>query len=323
MTRYDIIGDVHGEATELKTLLDCLDYQRDGDGVYRHPERTAVFIGDLVDRGPEQLEVLQIVKAMVDAGAAQIVMGNHEFNAICYAMGLRERTDDNKRQHAEFLKIPEEQRELYLEWFKTFPLWLELPGPDEGSRIRVVHACWHEESIQVVLDATGGSGLLTEDQHFADAMKKHEKHPLYQAVEKLLKGPEIDLLEYGQQPFFDRAMKQRHEARLRWWKPDARTLREIADVRKVQTADREEYPDLPDEPVEDRHRDHTYRDDIPVFFGHYSLDWDDHPEDCSDYTACVDFNGKLVAYRWDGEPTITPRNYEPQTSDVGAETPSG
>ena len=85
MIQYDIIGDVHGRATKLKALLGELGYQQDGSGVYRHPERTAVFVGDLVDRGTEQLEALQLVKAMVDAGSAQIVMGNHEFNAICWA----------------------------------------------------------------------------------------------------------------------------------------------------------------------------------------------------------------------------------------------
>ena len=54
-------------------------------GAFRHPERQAIFVGDLIDRGPEQLRVLATVKAMVDAGSAQIVMGNHEFNAVAYA----------------------------------------------------------------------------------------------------------------------------------------------------------------------------------------------------------------------------------------------
>lgn len=85
MTGYDIIGDVHGCAFELMELLGRLGYERDGDGPYRHPERTAVFIGDLVDRGEDQLRVLEIVKGMHDGGSAQVLMGNHEFNAICFA----------------------------------------------------------------------------------------------------------------------------------------------------------------------------------------------------------------------------------------------
>ena len=48
---------------------------------YRHPDRQAIFVGDLIDRGDEQLQVLQIAKDMVDAGSAQIVMGNHELRS--------------------------------------------------------------------------------------------------------------------------------------------------------------------------------------------------------------------------------------------------
>lgn len=47
------------------------------DGTYRHPSRTAIFVGDLIDCGPNQLRVLQTVKAMVDAGSARTVPGNH------------------------------------------------------------------------------------------------------------------------------------------------------------------------------------------------------------------------------------------------------
>src|SRR6202008_3839311 len=87
VTGYDIIGDVHGCATHLTDLLDALGYrENDWTGAYRHPQRQAIFVGDLIDRGGEQLRVLEIVKRMVDSGSAQIVMGNHEFNAIAYSI---------------------------------------------------------------------------------------------------------------------------------------------------------------------------------------------------------------------------------------------
>ncbi|PRC53368.1 metallophosphatase, partial [Mycobacterium sp. ITM-2017-0098] len=82
MHGYDIIGDVHGCATKLEALLVDLGYRDDArNGAYRHPHRTAIFVGDLIDRGTEQLRVLEVAKAMADAGTAQVVMGNHEFNA--------------------------------------------------------------------------------------------------------------------------------------------------------------------------------------------------------------------------------------------------
>jgi len=76
---FDIIGDVHGCHQELADLLDSLGYQPAADGAWRHPAgRTAVFLGDLVDRGPDTAGVLRTVIAMVEAGTALCVPGNHE-----------------------------------------------------------------------------------------------------------------------------------------------------------------------------------------------------------------------------------------------------
>ncbi len=80
---FDIIGDVHGCHQELATLLDQLGYPETnlpGLGhVRRHPDgRKAVFVGDLVDRGPDTPEVLRTVMAMVEAGSALCVPGNHD-----------------------------------------------------------------------------------------------------------------------------------------------------------------------------------------------------------------------------------------------------
>ena len=130
MTEYDIIGDVHGCATKLIGLLETLSYEiNDKTGAYSHPQRQAIFVGDLIDRGDEQLRVLEIIKSMVDSGSAQIVMGNHEFNAIAYATEypagsgqyLRPHTPKNEKQHRAFLEqVTGPTRTAYLEWFNTF-----------------------------------------------------------------------------------------------------------------------------------------------------------------------------------------------------------
>ena len=80
---YDIIGDIHGHADELVELLELLGYE-DRNGHYRHPTRTAVFVGDFIDRGPQIREVLRLVRTMCESGSALAVMGNHEFNALAY-----------------------------------------------------------------------------------------------------------------------------------------------------------------------------------------------------------------------------------------------
>ncbi|MFI9773221.1 polynucleotide kinase-phosphatase [Streptomyces sp. NPDC051956] len=82
---FDIIGDVHGCAFELETLLTRLGYT---DGV--HPEgRTAVFVGDLVDRGPDSPGVLRRVMSMVKSGHALCVPGNHENKFGRYLKGRK------------------------------------------------------------------------------------------------------------------------------------------------------------------------------------------------------------------------------------------
>lgn len=320
VTNYDIIGDIHGCATKLEALLDELGYRQDDAEVYRHPERTAVFVGDLVDRGDGQLRVLQVVKAMVDAGSAHVVMGNHEFNAIAWAMGLRPHNEKNTKQHAAFLdQLTEEHQRYYVNWFTTLPLWLELPGP-----IRVVHACWHEESMAVVEKSCGGP-RLTVDQHYIDASTKD--HPLYWAVETLLKGPEISLVDHGCDPYWDKDGHRRGNARIRWWDHDAMTLRQLAETRGALTQSGEPYPDPPDRAVDGAERSYVYTDRIPLFYGHYWRTWEPtHRDDWTTYTACVDFSavkgGTLVAYRWNGEPEIHWENYAPHDPAIVAPAPS-
>ena len=82
---YDVIGDVHGQADKLERLLRQLGYMETpqpqhprGQSLWSHPDRQAIFIGDLIDRGPAQIRTVDLVRAMVDAGAAQMVLGNHE-----------------------------------------------------------------------------------------------------------------------------------------------------------------------------------------------------------------------------------------------------
>jgi hypothetical protein len=317
----DIIGDVHGHVKPLRALLGRLGYQIDpADGVYRHPQRRAIFVGDLIDRGSEQREVLQLVKAMVDGDSADIVMGNHEFNAIAYATPnpnqpnefLRKNTEKNRTQHSAFLgQLDDDERRSWIDWLKTLPLWLD------NGQIRVVHACWHEPSIRVVQEQCGGDRLT--DEQLADAATKG--NDLYRAVEILLKGPEIDLTKYGQEPYLDWGGISRTEARVRWWDPAATTLRDLADVRGVRTETGDPYGELPAREVEPQDGPtFVYTDPVPLFYGHYWLNWKDRQQDWTTYTACVDFSaaggGPLVAYRWTDEPTIDVDNYLPHDPDA-------
>jgi protein phosphatase len=80
---FDVIGDVHGCRAELEQLLTTMGYEIERDSAgrpvnARHPDRRAIFVGDLVDRGPDTPGVLRLVMGMVKAGTALCVSGNHE-----------------------------------------------------------------------------------------------------------------------------------------------------------------------------------------------------------------------------------------------------
>ncbi|GGT18979.1 polynucleotide kinase-phosphatase [Streptomyces purpureus] len=103
---FDIIGDIHGCSSELETLLAKLGYK---DGA--HPEgRTAVFVGDLVDRGPDSPGVLRRVMGMVAAGQALCVPGNHENKLgrwlkgrnVQHTHGLAETIEQLEKESEEF-----------------------------------------------------------------------------------------------------------------------------------------------------------------------------------------------------------------------------
>ncbi|ABF40978.1 polynucleotide 2',3'-cyclic phosphate phosphodiesterase / polynucleotide 3'-phosphatase / polynucleotide 5'-hydroxyl-kinase [Candidatus Koribacter versatilis Ellin345] len=88
---FDVIGDIHGCADELEDLLAQLGYRierENGDYRITPPEgRRAIFLGDLVDRGPRIPDVLKIVMSMVNAGTAFCVPGNHDTKLLRWLGG--------------------------------------------------------------------------------------------------------------------------------------------------------------------------------------------------------------------------------------------
>ncbi len=79
---FDIIGDIHGCFDELTALLAKLGYKVDGHAVTPPEGRKAVFLGDLVDRGPKSPDVLKLVMGMAQNNAALCVPGNHDVKLL-------------------------------------------------------------------------------------------------------------------------------------------------------------------------------------------------------------------------------------------------
>lgn len=212
---YDIIGDIHGHADALEGLMLKLGYKLD-DGVYRHTSHKVIFLGDFIDRGHQQREVIQLVKPMIEQGHAYGVMGNHEYNAICYAtLGkngkpLREHSDKNTKQHAAFLAAYPDllERTKIINWFKTLPVYR-----DTGD-IRVIHASWNEEALRHISPFLDEEGCLKDEVYVPCC---DEDSAPYQAIEILLKGPEVALPDGV--TYKDKDGHVRGRARIKWWIP--------------------------------------------------------------------------------------------------------
>ncbi|MFJ4601304.1 polynucleotide kinase-phosphatase [Streptomyces griseoluteus] len=130
---FDIIGDIHGCSAELESLLAKLGYH---DGV--HPEsRTAVFVGDLVDRGPDSPAVLRRVMGMVAAGTALCVPGNHENKFGRYLKG---RTVQHTHGLAETVAQMEGESEEFRDEVRRFVDGLVSHYVLDGGRLVVCHA---------------------------------------------------------------------------------------------------------------------------------------------------------------------------------------
>lgn len=139
---FDIIGDVHGCAAELRSLLVTLGWQLEqADGLAvgaTHPAgRTAVFVGDLVDRGPDTPGVLRLVMGMVAAGTALCVSGNHEAKLVRALKGANVRVAHGLAESLEQLAAePEDFRVRALQFMDGLISHYVL---DDG-RLVVAHA---------------------------------------------------------------------------------------------------------------------------------------------------------------------------------------
>lgn len=290
----DFIGDIHGHYDKLLQLLEKLGYEK-CQGSYAHPDRKAFFLGDYIDRGKQIPQTLELVRSMVDGNHAKAIMGNHEYNALCFHYQersgghLRKHLIKNIIQHYETLvqfQNQQEQYEAYLDWFKTLPLFFETP------QFRAVHACWNQPEIDY-LTSKLEDGCLND---YLIYQSVEEGTALNQAVEITLKGKEIAMPDG--MFFLDKDGTKRTDIRIKWWENPHQSTYKSLSVEPIA--------DLPDRKVADLSfgpHDYYQPELKPVFFGHYWLKH--HPVLYRDNICCLDYSvaraGKLVAYRFDGE----------------------
>ena len=226
--RLDIIGDIHGELPALENLGRELGYDV-ADGWTHREGRLPIFLGDLVDRGAHSFEVASLVRDLETRGRALCLMGNHEYNLVAWALGVPGYERPKKSNRATIAEI-ERRREAWqplLDWMRDLPMALELPD------LRVIHACWHTPSLEVVSPHLAATRRPPTDRGVAAWARSHValRSPFeggalvaglpgdtadYDADiphENLLKGFEAPAAK----PFRDNDGKLRTRVRATWW----------------------------------------------------------------------------------------------------------
>ncbi|WP_027009824.1 metallophosphoesterase [Conchiformibius kuhniae] len=150
--KLDIVGDVHGDFEALQNLLHYLGYSPEG----RHPQgRKLVFVGDLVDRGPDAPAVLAWFERAHGEGWAQMVLGNHEMNLLAdepkdgsgWFFDCRAAKD--AANYAPWQRLPDRRKAAVRRFLQSQPLILE------RSDLRVVHAAWLPDAVAAVRGRAG------------------------------------------------------------------------------------------------------------------------------------------------------------------------
>lgn len=297
--KVDIIGDIHGCCLPLKKLLERMGYAP-VEGVYQHPERIAIFVGDLIDRGPQIRETVELIYRMHQAGKAMVVLGNHEYNAVRYQRqtlnflqgdpesGLPERLQKLMKETLNQFRAYPQEWQLYTDWFARLPLFIET------SRFRVVHACWDDNLITAYRQRYPLQGVTPE---FVEASKV-EGSLESRTVDRLTRGTNMPLPDGMQLQSQDGFV--RRFFRTKFWAASPKTYGDV-----VFQPDPLPY-ELAGSPIQSSHQERLLQYDTsapPVFFGHYWLKGRPKPLQrnvvCLDYSA-VNF-GRLTAYRFDGE----------------------
>lgn len=285
MKQYHIFGDIHGHAKLLVKALKTLGY-KNKDGVYRNPNFKTIFVGDIINRGRQVKRVIDIVRAMVDAGQAEMVLGNHELNFIAF----HTKNDKGKYLRAHNAKnvsrvrptnrnfLFRDELEDFIQWLRKRPLYLE------KKNFRVIHACWHQASINY-LEQHYPTKKIKRKLLVACGNKSSEE---YIALFSLLNGPEL----------YMKSGEPSRVVKAKWWlNPEGKTIDQLA------VKHQDEFPQLfPPDYYLDNFPGYKKKEK-PLFIGHYALL--DEPKLLKPNLCCLDFGviqkNRLTVYTYKGE----------------------
>ena len=297
---FDIIGDIHGHASLLKRLLKEMGYKKGTSG-YFHPERKIIFVGDFINRGPEIRQTVQMIRNMTENENAYAVLGNHEVNAVLFHLKDALKAPLLKKESLrslsvgqtilEFRNYPEEWKG-HLKWFRSLPFYLEF------ENLRVVHACWKDDNIEILKNELP---TVKKSKQIFRTLVSDPKSTLSQAILQTTRG--IHHVLPPDLAVFDNHRRMHRFYRMRWWDdPTGLTFQQNSFETKFSLPEYTIPPEILPVTV-------PYPEDAPpVFFGHYRRG--NGPFIIKENICCLDgsvtVKKRLIAYRWDGEKVLDP-----------------
>jgi len=164
----DVIGDVHGELEALLALFGRLGVDPDACTA----TRPLVFVGDLVDRGPDSVGVVDVVARLCEAGLAHAVLGNHELNLLAgdrkEGNGWFEGRDDDLAQFDGESRPFASRHATSNERDRIRSFLAERPLALERDDLRIVHACWSDDAVRRLPLEGDAASLAAEWQKTID-----------------------------------------------------------------------------------------------------------------------------------------------------------
>ena len=292
---YDIIGDIHGCASALKTLLATLGYKASSH-TYLYPghRRRLIFLGDFIDRGAEISETLDIVHNAVKYADAIAIAGNHELSALLYFLNpktlpkpfMHKSIQKQVKLTAEALAHSTKRQQAIIDWFQQLPLFVDL------GEFRIVHALWDPQLID----------------WFATKYQTNKLNPAFirdwlsgdttasTVINRLTRGLNLPCPEGISIQGVDGVI--RNSFRVKFWsETQPKTYQDIAFQPTPLPA---ELAKMPISASDSTKLIYYSSKEKPLFVGHYWLQGDlalvSKNIACLDYSAVT--GGKLVAYRY-------------------------
>lgn len=320
---YDVIGDIHGRYDALHALLVTMDYRysREEHAFY-HPCRELIFLGDYLNRGGQDRPTVRLVKNTcasqknirmsegVEDDADDAIGGNHERAAVFFHTPdpkhegefLRPHTPKNIKKLQSFLDATKDHPDFLqeaLDWFRERPLFAE------RGNFSLVHACWHEVAIELLkssdillpnrgLNAKGWQCAADKTSHYFDPIKM------------LVVGPHEKLPDDVRYRYGD---EMRDMARVAWWNTRPTNLGNAFTRLSPDFEFGNVLYNPRDKSIQEL-RTRIQKLKKNVLFGHMELPGE--PAPLTDRIACLDWKGRVTAYRISDDEMRNPQPLHPE-----------